>query len=82
MGETGDNLGGMDHMANLTAMITEMQQILQEQQEEIRFLQQQNQGPQGRVGGGGAPPLPPPNTMADCVSRALRAENKVYQSKE
>ena len=51
MGETGDNSEGMDCMANLTAMIVEMQQRLQEQQEEICALWQQNQGPNSGVGG-------------------------------
>ena len=62
MEETGANLGGTDNIANLTAMITEMQRRLQEQQEEIRTLRQQNQGPEveARRNEDLLSPLPPP----------------------
>ena len=77
MGETGNNSEGMDHMANLTTMITELQHIFQEQQEEICALRQQNQDLKSRVEGDGAPSLPPPTITVDCVSRAQRTKNRV-----
>ena len=60
MDETRDNPGGAGNLENLTAMITKLQQRLQDQQEEICALWQQNQGQEGEVGRGGAPPPPPP----------------------
>ena len=76
MGEIGDNPEGMDRMANLTAMIPEMQQRLQEQQEEIQVIRQQNQAYKGEEGRNRVlfPPLPPPgqNRCTRCT-RSLDA---------
>ena len=62
MEETGVKPGGAENIANLTAMIAEMQRRLQEQQEEIRTLRQQNQGPEVEVRRNEEllPPLPLP----------------------